>query len=131
MSARYGGDDEMTALVVTSHAATAARLAGAMGLAGSDLHLRTARSGIEAIHLAAGGAAIELLVVDRALPGLIGAIVARAIRALHPQVRIVMLIGRADDAEIVEALGAGADAVFSRDEPPADFPRLVQQVRRG
>ncbi len=130
-SVRGGQGGASVVPIVTGNAVVAARLADALGLAGADRQIVTARNGIEAIHLVAGLARVDLLVIDSALPGLTGAVVARAIRALQPQARVVMLVAQADDDAVVEALGAGADAISPRSAAPADFLRLVQQVRSG
>ena len=117
-------------LVITSDAMLAARLAGALGLAGSELGVVTARSGIDGIRIATGRDPIGMLVIDHLLPGLTGLVVTRAIRGMHPDVQVVMLV-EGDDDEVVEALGAGAEAVFGRRAAPSAFPRLVQRLQRG
>jgi DNA-binding NarL/FixJ family response regulator len=128
---RGRSDAESVVLVVSGDAAVLAGLAAALVPPDVRERVVTAGSGLEAIHQAFGRSPISLLVIDRVLPGLNGAMVARAIRALQPQAQVIMLIGEADDDAVVAALGAGADAVFTRTGSPADFARLVLDVRRG
>ncbi|WP_431270413.1 ATP-binding protein [Dankookia sp. P2] len=74
-----------------------------------------AESGAKALAILAGGAAVDLLVTDYAMPGMTGLEVALAARRLRPGLRVVLASGFVD-------LAAGT--------PPADLPRLTKPYRQ-
>jgi two-component system nitrate/nitrite response regulator NarL len=57
--------------------------------------------------------------------------VAREARVLYPHIRIVVLVDSPERAVIVEGFRAGADGVFSRDEPFEMLCKCIHAVSRG
>jgi two-component system nitrate/nitrite response regulator NarL len=57
--------------------------------------------------------------------------VVREARALYPHIRIVVLVDSPERAMVVEGFRAGADGVFSRDEPFEMLCKCIHAVSRG
>jgi two-component system KDP operon response regulator KdpE len=84
----------------------------------------TASSGTEALHIAAS-AHPDLLVLDLGLPDIDGVEVIRKLRAWSP-VPIVVLSGRTNSRDKVDALDAGADDFVTK---PFSIEELLARVR--
>jgi two-component system nitrate/nitrite response regulator NarL len=72
-----------------------------------------------------------ILLLDHPLPGYAGLESLRAIRALSPTTRAVLLVARPDDTEAVAALKQGASGYCSRRSEPALLRKALQRVRAG
>lgn len=57
--------------------------------------------------------------------------VVREARVLHPHIRIVVLVDSPERALVVEGFRAGADGVFSRDEPVEMLYKCIRAVGGG
>jgi two-component system nitrate/nitrite response regulator NarL len=57
--------------------------------------------------------------------------VARELRALRPETRVVMLLDNSDRALVVEAFRVGARGVFCRSESLKSLPKCIQRVSEG
>jgi DNA-binding NarL/FixJ family response regulator len=73
----------------------------------------------------------ELLLLDLRLPGRPGGALLAEIRRAHPEVKVVVLAGRDDQARVEEALRLGAAACLPRSVRPSDLPSLLRQVAAG
>lgn len=93
-------------------------------LAARGYEVIAARDGAEAIDLAANGHP-DLLLLDLGMPNVDGLDVIRAVRAWS-KVPIVVLSGRTDSAEKVEALDAGADDYVTK---PFAMDELLARIR--
>jgi DNA-binding response OmpR family regulator len=71
-------------------------------------------------------AEIDLVVLDRMLPGLDGLQVLKAVRARRPSLPVILLTARAEVADRVEGLDAGATDYVSK---PFAFEELAARVR--
>jgi DNA-binding NarL/FixJ family response regulator len=90
----------------------------------------------------------DVILIDFDLPDTDGALVARAITALIPEAKVVMLTGPADQDALVQAVDAGCAGLVSKTEPAhtladaihaahegeaiagiAELPRLLAQLR--
>jgi two-component system, NarL family, nitrate/nitrite response regulator NarL len=91
-----------------------------------------ASSSKEALELAAKGsidiAAVSLNLDEQPERG---CDVARELRALHPNVRVIMLLDSAKKEKVVNAFRAGAKGVFSKNSPLARFSKCVRCVHGG
>lgn len=56
---------------------------------------------------------------------------ARGVHRAHPEMTIIMLLKRADDESIVNALRSGARGVFSRQSPMAELLDCIDRVKKG
>jgi len=68
----------------------------------------------------------DLILMDKAMPTLDGIEATRLIKKIHPQARIIFVAG--EDAWRTQALAAGAEAYFLKDESPEE---LIDAVREG
>jgi two-component system response regulator DevR len=57
--------------------------------------------------------------------------VVHRLRNLHPEIRAVLLLDRADRASVIDAFRAGAKGIFSRDESLGSLCRCIQNVHAG
>jgi two-component system nitrate/nitrite response regulator NarL len=57
--------------------------------------------------------------------------VARELRALHPETRVVMLLDASERSQVVEAFRTGARGVFCRSESLTSLARCIQCVSEG
>jgi two-component system nitrate/nitrite response regulator NarL len=63
-------------------------------------------------------------------PGL-GLRVARQLRGIHPDMRVIMLLDASERASVVEAFRAGARGVFCRSEPMETLAKCITCAYRG
>jgi DNA-binding response OmpR family regulator len=89
------------------------------------LEVTCATSGAEAIQLAQE-AAYDAVVLDLAMPGLDGLETLRRLRAMQPDLQVMILSGRATVKTAVEAIQLGAIDIF---EKPTDVETLVARIR--
>ena len=97
--------------------------------------LLDAAPGIEPVGAASDGAqAVELcaellpdvVLMDLRMPNMDGVQATRQIRESHPDIEIVVLTTHADEASILDALGAGARGYLTKDAGIAEISRAVQ-----
>ncbi|MEY4415052.1 MAG: hypothetical protein RIQ53_2345 [Pseudomonadota bacterium] len=79
-----------------------------------------------AMHAAFDAEAIDLVLLDRRLPGEDGLMLGRALRERAPQVPIVMLTGKAEEADRVMGLELGADDYVTK---PFSNRELLARIR--
>jgi two-component system, NarL family, nitrate/nitrite response regulator NarL len=60
-----------------------------------------------------------------------GAQVARRLRAVHPKIRIVMLLDASEPGAVVDAFRAGARGVFCRTEPLDNLTKCIRSAYAG
>ena len=101
----------------------------------SEPLIRVLRSeGFEVEHVDAGIPAIDsvvaarpdLVLLDLTLPDLDGLDVCRKIRAVHPELPIIMLTARAEEMDVIVGLNAGADDYVAK---PFRLAELVARIR--
>ena len=115
-----------TLLLVDDDDDLAAAFTRALGRHGYVVH--RARTGTEAIAVAAGAGSLDAAVVDLVLPGVGGIEVVQQLRRLHPACRIISLTGL-DAPEVTGAfLAAGADRFFCK---PVDLGVLLAALAEG
>ncbi len=101
----------------------------------SEPLIRVLRSeGFEVEHVDAGMPAIDsviaarpdLVLLDLTLPDIDGLDVCRKIRAVHPELPIIMLTARAEEMDVIVGLNAGADDYVAK---PFRLAELVARIR--
>ncbi len=68
----------------------------------------------------------DVVLMDLRMPNMDGVEATRQIRAAHPDIEIVVLTTHADEASILDALGAGARGYLTKDAGIAEISRAVQ-----
>jgi two-component system, chemotaxis family, chemotaxis protein CheY len=68
----------------------------------------------------------DLVCLDVLLPGLDGIAILRALRAVHPEMRVVLVTGQATSSVVSEALALGASGFVVK---PFNAARLLSTVR--
>lgn len=89
-----------------------------------------ARDDAEAVTLA-GELKPDLVVIDLDMSDIVGAEALRRLAAASPQARTLVLTTSADDAEVLEALEAGACGYILKDTQPQELIDGIRQTARG
>jgi two-component system, OmpR family, response regulator len=113
----------MEILVVEDEAAISDFVA--RGLEGEGYEVLTAADGVEGERLALGEG-VDLLILDRMLPGRDGIEVLAAVRAAKPALPVILLTAKGEVADRVEGLDAGATDYLAK---PFSFEELAARVR--
>ncbi len=95
------------------------------GLAGEGYEVRVEVDGV-AGELAARDPDIDLVVLDRMLPGLDGIEVLRSLRRSRPALPVILLTAKAEVADRVEGLDLGASDYVTK---PFAFDELLSRIR--
>jgi two-component system OmpR family response regulator len=97
----------------------------ARGLEGEGHHVTTAADGIEGEQLALAGV-VDLVILDRMLPGRDGIEVLGAIRQAKPALPVIVLSAKGEVGDRVEGLNHGATDYIAK---PFAFDELAARVR--
>ena len=89
-----------------------------------------AANGEEALHLSTTSHP-EVVLMDLRMPVLDGVAATRRLRALHPEVRVIILTTFDDDEDIFEGLRAGALGYLLKDASSAKLFEAVRAAARG
>jgi DNA-binding NarL/FixJ family response regulator len=73
----------------------------------------------------------DLVVMDLSMPGMSGAEATREISRRFPSVAVLVVTVSAAEAEVLEALEAGADGYLLKDSEPAEVVRAVEAAMSG
>lgn len=73
----------------------------------------------------------DIVLMDIQMPVMDGIAATAALKARHPQVKIVMATVFDDEENIFNAILAGADGYLLKDEPPQVLHRALQEVMEG
>ncbi|MCU0345305.1 MAG: response regulator transcription factor [Saprospiraceae bacterium] len=73
----------------------------------------------------------DIVLMDIQMPVLDGIAATAALKARHPQVKVVMATVFDDEENIFNAILAGADGYLLKDEPPQVLHRALQEVMEG
>lgn len=73
----------------------------------------------------------DVVLMDIQMPVMDGIAAAAALKAKHPQIKIVMATVFDDEENIFNAILAGADGYLMKDEPPQVLHRALEEVMEG
>ncbi len=111
-------------LVVDDQALVREGLMTLLGTVPDITPVAAASDGAEAVALCARHRP-DVVLMDLRMPGLDGVEATRQIRAEHADTEVVVLTTHADDASILDALGAGARGYLTKDAGIAEIARAV------
>jgi DNA-binding NarL/FixJ family response regulator len=118
----------MKVVLIEDHAIVRAGCARVLGARG-DIDVVEARTGGEG--LAAAGEGADLVILDLNLPDMRGLEVLQAIRAQHPELKVVIFSMYEDPALVSRALEAGAQGFVSKNDDPALLLEAIDSVAAG
>ncbi|MBI3335073.1 MAG: response regulator [Candidatus Portnoybacteria bacterium] len=84
-----------------------------------------ASNGEEGIKIVEANKDIDLVLIDRQMPRILGEAVVRQVRGLRPHIKIVLMSGNLDESIRKVALAAGANRVV---EKPFSLENLLQEL---
>jgi len=87
-------------------------------------------NGVEAI-AALPTAGAEIVLIDLGLPGMSGVETIRRLRAMDPDLPILVLTVMESPATVVEAIAGGATGYLLKDTPLGALPAAIEQVKNG
>lgn len=73
----------------------------------------------------------DVMLLDIGLPGMSGIEGVRRLKALHPELQILMLTVFGDDDHIFEAICGGATGYLLKDTPPGKLLDSIRELERG
>jgi DNA-binding NarL/FixJ family response regulator len=73
----------------------------------------------------------DILLVDLGLPDVSGIEIIRETSRRYPQTDIMVVTMFADEAHVLESIGAGATGYLLKDSLPDEFIQLIKQLRAG
>ncbi len=73
----------------------------------------------------------DVVVADYQLPDATGAVTATSIRALNPEIKVLILTGHGDDRLLADALEAGCSGFLTKDKAVDELVVAVRQVHAG
>lgn len=119
----------MKILIADDHTLFRDSLASLLSSHGFEI-VGLARDGSEAIEITRR-VQPEVVLMDLTMPGIDGLSATKLICAETPQVKVVILTGSDDDAQLFEAIKSGAQGYLLKDLPSQDLVALLRGVGRG
>jgi DNA-binding NarL/FixJ family response regulator len=117
--------DAIRVLVADDQGLVREGLVTLLGTAAGIEPVATASDGEEAVALCALHLP-DVVLMDLRMPVMDGVEATRRIRADHPEIEVVVLTTHADEASILDALGAGARGYLTKDAGIAEITRAVE-----
>jgi len=124
-SSRCDRSDAIRVLVADDQALVREGLMTLLETAAGIDPVAAARDGEEAVTLAAEHRP-DVVLMDLRMPGVDGVEATRRILASQPDTEVVVLTTHADEASILDALGAGARGYLTKDAGLAEISRAIQ-----
>ena len=125
-------DTHLNIILVEDHRALRKVTAGVLREEGHQVIALTCAEDLEDL---AGAQAADLFIIDLNLPGEDGLSLAQRLRAVHPQVGIIMLTGRDQPQDMVAGYRNGADLYLIKPVDPnallAAIESLVRRLKPG
>ncbi|MFJ6651205.1 response regulator [Microbacterium sp. NPDC091313] len=117
-------------LIVDDHAMVRQGLESVL-VADGDIEVVDAVADGEQAVAAVGRAAVDVVVMDLSMPVMDGVGATRAVRAVDPSVRVLVLTSFSDRDRVRRAVTAGASGYQLKDAEPADLRAAVRAVAAG
>lgn len=92
-----------------------------------DIDVTTAASAKDALQLAESGS-FDAIILDLQMPEMDGLQALERLKAINPDLQVILLTGHATVEKGVQAIKLGADDVM---EKPADMQKLVEKIKHA
>ena len=125
-----GDEPTIRVLVVDDHAVVREGLRNFLGMLEGIEIAGEASSGERALELA-GSLLPDVVLMDLVMPGMDGIEATRALRAAHPELKVIVLTSFAEDDKLFPALRAGASAYLLKDVGPEELAEAIRAAARG
>ena len=119
----------MRVVLVDDHALFRDGLAALLDAWGHEV-VGQATNGEEALALA-GSVKPDLVLMDVLMPGISGVETTERLKALHPEIAVVMLTVSEDEDDLFRAIRAGAQGYLLKNLESAHFRAMLEAVKRG
>ncbi len=86
------------------------------------------QGGIDAVKVVRGDTDIDVVLLDRKMPGMDGVQVLKEIKAYRPEVQVIMLTGHGTAASAVEA---GKNDVFEYLQKPCELDKIIETIENA
>ena len=73
----------------------------------------------------------DLVILDISMPRLQGLEAVKIIKALYPEVKVLVLTMHKDKDYLYRAMDKGADGYLLKEEPPESFYAAIEAIRQG
>ena len=123
-------DGPVRVLIVEDHVMVAEGLRTALDRA-PDLDVVGLASSMREARSLLGALGPEVIVLDHPLPDAEAPTAIAALRAVAPEVRILVISALTDHRSVVQTIEAGADGYLSKDEPIEVLTNGIRSVHRG
>jgi DNA-binding response OmpR family regulator len=120
-------DTHLNIILVEDHRALRKVTAGVLREEGHQVIALTCAEDLEDL---AGAQAADLFIIDLNLPGEDGLSLAQRLRAVHPQVGIIMLTGRDQPQDMVAGYRNGADLYLVKPVDPQTLMAAIESLMR-
>jgi DNA-binding NarL/FixJ family response regulator len=124
------GHDVIRILVADDHAVVRSGLVGILNAQADMSVVCDAADGLRAVELFFEHSP-DVALIDLQMPGLDGVAVVEALRAKHPDARVIILTTYDTDDDIERSLKAGAKAYLLKDVDPRDLVQCIRDVIAG
>ena len=121
----------MQVLVVDDHPLLRSALKEAVKDLGGEVEVIEGRDGAEALRLAREHPALELVLLDYALPDADGAAVLRELKSEHPTLPVIVISGFDGREVVTAAMNAGASGFISKGSTPKLIVTAIRLVLDG
>jgi two-component system, NarL family, response regulator LiaR len=128
--AETANEDKITVVIVDDHTIVRQGLRTYLELQPDVLVVGEAANGSEAMALVKDNLP-DIVLMDLVMPGMDGVDATRAITAMSPGTRVIVLTSFSEDEKVFASIKAGAQGYLMKDVLPSDLVAAIRTVNRG
>jgi two-component system, NarL family, response regulator LiaR len=128
--AETANEDKITVVIVDDHTIVRQGLRTYLELQPDVLVVGEAANGSEAMALVKDNLP-DIVLMDLVMPGMDGVDATRAITAMSPSTRVIVLTSFSEDEKVFASIKAGAQGYLMKDVLPSDLVAAIRTVNRG